>query len=105
MIAIWFLLFTHLQMHSEYRAFLLAFKNDKGQIVKTVTSTLDPIQYQDFFIVPAGQTLSYTDTWMCLGPTMDFKNICPSPRAGAGTVSEGQSAETTRSPAQDQGSK
>jgi hypothetical protein len=105
MIPSFLILFFSIHSHAEYRAFLLTFKNDKGETVRTVKSTLDPIQYQDFFIVPQGQSLTYTDTWMCYGPTMDFKDICPSPNGQNSPTPPVPSEQQSRAPAQDQGSK
>jgi hypothetical protein len=83
-------LFTNL-MKAEYRAFLLVLKNENGEIVRQWSSTLDPIQYRDFYPVPLGHSLTYQSTWMCYGPTLDFKKICNDPKALPETTNENPS--------------
>lgn len=79
---------------AEYRVFLLEIttpSSDPTQAPekRSLASTLDPVQYRGFYPLEPGQTIFYTDTWLCPGRTGGFKPLCPNPRAPADT-SEGQ---------------
>lgn len=64
---------------AEYRAFVLEIKNSDGDVIKTFQSSLDPDQYQGFYPLKNGETIIYTDTWMCFGRTENYQPICTSP--------------------------
>jgi hypothetical protein len=66
---------------AEYRVFELVITNTQTQDVRTVLSTLDPIQYPRYYPVLATEVVSYTQTWRCYGRTGDFQPYCPNPKA------------------------
>jgi hypothetical protein len=73
------LAFLGFSAFAEYRAFLLEIKSADGQSTRTVKSNLDPLQYPAFYPLKTGETISYTDTWMCEGRT-GGKPLCKSPK-------------------------
>lgn len=62
---------------AEYRAYLLTIKNEKAGSERKITSTLDHIQYPGYYPLAAGETVLYSDSWMCRGNTANFTTICP----------------------------
>ena len=75
---VWLMFFINLAF-SEYRAFELVIENQQTQQRRIVVSTLDPLQYPDYYPVSPNEIVMYQDTWMCYGNTSN-KNICPNPR-------------------------
>jgi hypothetical protein len=65
---------------AEYRVFTLHISNADATQVKQVQTTLDPEQYIGFYPLQKGQTISYIETWKCLGRTDLFKPHCDNPR-------------------------
>ena len=77
---IFFLTFFYLQCtFAEYRVFVLKIENSKTKVTKTLKSTLDPNQYKTIYLLGADETISYVDTWRCMGATRDFKAMCSAP--------------------------
>lgn len=84
---------------AEYRAFLLkiagpapAEKKTKSDAAdskpatapvnfRLVKSNLDPNQYGSYYPLAPGETISYTETWMCRGRTSNFMEVCANPKA------------------------
>lgn len=79
---------------AEYRVFELVIRNTEDNSEKIVVSTLDPIQYTDYYPVRPQEIVLYRETWMCYGATA-FKKTCPNPRLGS-------NAEQARQPASEQ---
>lgn len=75
------LLFSPSISRGEYRVFQLRFTDGTGKITKEFPSTLDPLQYPGYYLVPKGTLIQYTDTWMCPGFTGDMKPLCLNPKA------------------------
>lgn len=80
---------------AEYRVFVLQItktavtspelaKDPKAEpappTIRTLISTLDPEQYIGYFPLEEGETIKYTDTWMCTGRTGGFQPTCANPR-------------------------
>lgn len=68
-----------LQTKGEYRAFLIEIRTPEGELVREVTSTLDPLQYRTYYPLPKEYSALYTQTWMCYGRT-SHQPICPNPK-------------------------
>lgn len=47
---------------------------------RLVESTLDPLQYRQYYPLAANEAVVYIDTWRCYGRTDQFKNFCPNPK-------------------------
>jgi hypothetical protein len=67
-------------LFAEYRVHKLAIKDAAGVTVKEVTSTLDHLQYHEYFDVSPTQNVQLLDSWKCYDYTGDFKPHCPNPR-------------------------
>ena len=65
---------------AEYRVFKLQITNTKTKQVRTIQSTLDPVQYRGIY-QPENSTITYVQTWRCPGRTDQFKEHCPAPSA------------------------
>jgi hypothetical protein len=78
-----FLLFASLLSSSaawaEYRAFELKITETETQTERAVLSTLDHIQYREYYPISKTEKVSYVTSWMCRGRTSDFKKICDKP--------------------------
>ncbi|AHI05381.1 hypothetical protein BDW_04365 [Bdellovibrio bacteriovorus W] len=84
-----FILYTG-SASAEYRVFLLKIykienrspdsSEEEGSDFRLVESTLDPIQYRQYYSVAANEAVVYIDTWRCYGRTDQFKNFCPNPK-------------------------
>jgi hypothetical protein len=68
--------------HAEYRAYKLGvkFTNDPKEKETQVLTTLDDLQYLDYYKVTPQQTAYIIAHWMCWGRT-DFKRPCAQPVA------------------------
>jgi hypothetical protein len=66
---------------AEYRVFLLRIQNIQSKEVRTLESTLDPIQYPYYNTVSPDERVSYAETWRCFGRTGGFAPFCPNPKA------------------------
>ena len=62
--------------HAEYRVFKLQIMSADGAETREVLSTLDPDQYPGYHPLKEGETVSYTETWMCRGRTSE-RPLCP----------------------------
>lgn len=63
---------------AEYRVFDLRIFTDKSS--RTMASTLDPLQYKEYFPLQTDEKIEYTETWMCKGRTDQYQDLCPNPR-------------------------
>lgn len=63
---------------AEYRVYKLQVSKE-GNPVREVISTLDHIQYPDYYPLSAGESLTYVDSWMCWGRTEAFESPCAPP--------------------------
>lgn len=77
------LLFIALPCAAEYRAFQLIIRNTGTGTERTVLTTLDHLQYAEYYPVGRAEIVEYGTSWRCRGRTGDFKRICPDPRAPA----------------------
>lgn|GEM_PF-5758487 len=75
---------------SEYRVFRLQItkanedpKSTEPPEIRTIESTLDPLQYPYYFPVAANERVTYTETWRCRGRTSDFTPLCSQPAKGS----------------------
>lgn len=68
------------QLFAEYRVHKLAITDPTGATVKEVTSTLDHMQYDQYFHVPKEYKVQLLDSWKCYEFTGDFKPHCPNPK-------------------------
>ena len=80
-----FLLITGTSARAEYRAFLLKISKKTSdpamaQDYRLVTSTLDHLQYHEYYPVAADEEVTYIATWRCPGRTDNFKPICDNPK-------------------------
>ncbi len=73
------ILSIHIPAAAEYRMFLLQITGSDGKPKAQIRSNLDPDQYRGYYPLKEGETITYTDTWMCWDRTND-KPACPSPR-------------------------
>lgn len=65
-----------LSAKAEYRAFELEIEDvDSGEI-RRVVSTLDHIQYPEYYPLKPTEQIFYVDSWMCRGRTNN-RPICP----------------------------
>lgn len=64
---------------AEYRAFRLKITNTNTGQERLVMSTMDHLQYPDYFPVHAGETVQYVESWKCKGNTSGYKPICAPP--------------------------
>jgi hypothetical protein len=64
----------------EYRAFLLEITSADGTSSRSVTSSLDPLQYKYYYPLRPGEKVNYTQTWRCTGRTGGIQPVCPNPK-------------------------
>ena len=78
-VSFFLLLFTLLQPgRAEYRAYRLQVNLD-DKPVREVISTLDHVQYPEYYPLGAGETVHYIESWMCWGRTEAFEPACENP--------------------------
>ena len=65
---------------AEYRVHKLAILGPDGKITKEVVSTLDHMQYAQYFEIPQNHHVQYEESWKCYGNTNNFQVYCPNPR-------------------------
>ena len=65
---------------AEYRAFQLLITNAETQSTRTVISTLDHIQYPQYYPLEPNETAAIQETWMCYHNGSHFQDICPNPQ-------------------------
>lgn len=68
---------------AEYRAFELKIMNIESGTEKTVVSTLDHLQYAQYYPILKGEVVSYLASWRCRGNTSQFKRICQNPNTSS----------------------
>lgn len=75
---------------AEYRAFQLVIEDSGTKSKRVVQTTLDHLQYRDYYPVAVTERISIQDSWMCFGNTSDETPICPKPpsRTPSGTKNE-----------------
>ena len=76
MVAITIFLSLSFTAEAKYRAYKLAIINEEAGTEKAILSTLDHIQYVDYYHLNPGETIQYLDSWMCWGNTGGHKPIC-----------------------------
>ena len=76
---LFYLTLTSLCAQADYRVFKLQFTNKSTKAIRTMESTLDPVQYKSVFGDSKDETLTYVQTWRCWGRTDGFKPHCQSP--------------------------
>lgn len=64
---------------AEYRAFELRIADPEKGTERTVRSTLDHLQYPEYFPLTKGEQIQLLRSWRCWGNTGGFKPICPAP--------------------------
>lgn len=74
------------RLFAEYRAFLLKItqgaqspQNEPAPF-RLVKSSLDHLQYPDYYPLLPGEQIQYIDTWMCRGRTGGLAPVCASPK-------------------------
>jgi len=72
---------------AEYRVFVLKIEDSTTGQSRTVTTTLDHIQYPEYYPVRTSETVSISETWMCRNRS-DFsqdpaQKYCTNPRGPA----------------------
>jgi hypothetical protein len=73
------LAFLPLALKAEYRVFTLHIINPETHITRQVETTLDPDQFKSVYPLQKPETISYVETWRCLGRTDFFKTYCDNP--------------------------
>lgn len=64
---------------SEYRAFELNIVNRTSGTSKKVYSTLDHIQYPQYYPLQKDEVAEYVDSWMCWENAEMYKPLCQKP--------------------------
>lgn len=72
---------------AEYRVFELVIQNQETKTERSVTSSLDPLQYPGYYDLRQGEIVMYTDTWMCWGDTSYQKKYCAKPETSPSPAS------------------
>lgn len=72
---------------AEYRVFELVIQNQNTNSERTITSSLDPLQYPGYYDLSPGEIVLYRDTWMCWGDTSYNKSYCKKPEPNQSPVS------------------
>jgi hypothetical protein len=65
---------------AEFRVFQLLITDTQSGKARTVTSTLDDLQYGTYRHVAKTETIVIQDTWMCWKRSDHFQELCPNPR-------------------------
>lgn len=73
------LIFLSLSAFAENRIFLLQISNLKTLKSRTVYSSLDPLQYKNFYPLNRDEVIEYIDTWRCKGHTGYLRIPCAKP--------------------------
>jgi hypothetical protein len=93
-----FIALISLQAHAEYRVYQLGIKSSPtAKQEKVVTSTLDHLQYLDYYKIEPQEQVRLIDHWMCRGRTDHFKSHCSKPKPPSPTSN--QADPTIRMPA------
>ena len=89
--------FVTVKVKAEYRVFTLEIENETGQ-TRTVTSTLDDIQYPSYYPLRKGEKVKIQDSWMCYRRSDSSQDLaqryCPNPRAPASAPTASPKAST-----------
>jgi hypothetical protein len=77
-----------LTARAEYRVYILNIEDSTTGQSRTVTTTLDDLQYPGYYPVRSSEVVSIAETWMCRYTRSDFsqdpeQKYCPNPRAPA----------------------
>ncbi len=76
------------EAQAEYRAFELVVRDAEGKEKRKILSNLDPLQYPGYYSLAPGERLEYTQTWMCIGDTSNFRPVCPNPNREPAQIAE-----------------
>lgn len=76
--------FQGIAARAEYRVFKLEITSEDGKS-REVTTTLDHLQYRQLHPLNKGESVKYTDTWMCWENTSN-RAPCVKLEKGAGTT-------------------
>ena len=73
---------------AEYRVFVLKIDDSTSGQSRFVTTTLDHLQYAEYYPVSSKEKVSISETWMCRYTRSDIsqdvdQKYCPNPRAPA----------------------
>ncbi len=68
---------------AEYRVYELVITDTTTGKSRTVASTLDNLQYRDYYPVKLAETVEIQDTWMCWPRTDYYKRLCPNPKTSS----------------------
>lgn len=66
---------------AEYRVFELVIRDPLTNQSRTVISTLDDIQYPEYYHLNPNEQIQIQATWMCWKRSDYFQKPCPNPRA------------------------
>ena len=87
---IYLLVLFALQASAEYRVYVLKIDDKTTGQSRTVTTTLDHLQYHEYYPILSTEAVSIAETWMCRYTRSDIsqdveQKYCPNPRAPAST--------------------
>jgi hypothetical protein len=82
---------------AEYRAYELAITNAQSGQTRTVTTTLDHLQYSGYYPIAQTEVVEILSTWKCWRRSDHFKSICPNPTAEAAATKSAEAGPTTNS--------
>ena len=83
---------------AEYRAFQLMLRNVETGDEQIITTTLDHLQYRDYYYLGSSVEVLYQTSWMCWGNTSNHKPICPAPEVTEATGPSTNSLQQTPNP-------
>ena len=83
---------------ADYRAFELRIAHEEKGTERLVRSTLDNIQYPEYYPLSVGETIQLIDSWRCWGNTSNFKSLClkPAEREAQGLDADSAAEPRTR---------
>jgi hypothetical protein len=82
--------------HAEYRVYQLKISNGTG--AREVLSTLDDLQYPEYYPLRSGESINYLDSWMCYRRSDYFASYCPKPTPSLKTPPKSNSQAAPASP-------
>jgi hypothetical protein len=85
---------------AEYRAFLLQITDSRSGSERLVFSTLDELQYRDYYHLHPAESLQRLDTWMCWARSDHGQPICPNPRTLSPEAAASATGATPPTPTQ-----
>ena len=79
---------------AEYRVYILKIDDSTTGQSRVVTTTLDDLQYPEYFPVRLNEKVSIAETWKCRHTRSDIsqdveQKYCPNPRSPASTTPAG----------------